>query len=87
MNKIKEILGNDTIIKLDLHHCNSRITKTIKKALKGREKSDFIKDIMLMTRNDYDWASERTQPTANPDQILNAIDAIIRYGNSGYGSL
>ena len=66
-------------MKLDLHHCDDRINRTLKRALKGKQKRDFTKDVMLMTRRDYDWEHRRTQPTASPDQIVNQIDEVMRH--------
>ena len=32
-----------------------------------------------MTRVDYDWEFERTQPTASPEEIVQNIEQLIKY--------
>ena len=79
VNKIKEIFGNDIRIKLDLHHCDHRVTRTLDDRMENWEKDNFKKDIMLMTRKIYDWGKVRTQATASPEEILTNINEIIKY--------
>lgn len=71
---IRSIFGPDAMIKLDLFHGISRISREVKqKHLTKAKRNMFNRELSLIFRRDNDSGLHRTLPTAPPRTIKNRL--------------
>lgn len=73
--KIKEILGNNTAVKLDLFHAIQRVTRTLSK--RHEQTQRCLLDLRLVFRTDGDSGEKRMSHTPSPDIMLKKMEIFV----------
>ena len=70
-NLIHEVFGPDCRVKLDIHHFDDRLNRTLKDTnFTVTQKEAFKYMVMMITRQEGDSEFVRTKPTASSEEIL-----------------
>ena len=74
---MRNIFGNNTLIKLDVFHGLSRVTREVKKKdLSVKQRKLFNNQLSLCVRQNGDWSKKRRRPTASKTQISNNLEQL-----------
>ena len=74
-NKIKSILGEEIVVKLDVFHAIQRVTKTMSK--KNNRFQKCMDDLRLVFRQNGDSEHTRKCNTPSPDEINQKMEAFV----------
>ena len=76
ISKLKEILGEEITVRLDIFHAIQRIVRVMPK--KHPMFTYCLRDLRLVFRKPSDIGNSRQKPTPNSDQIISNLDSFVK---------